>query len=636
MNPWSKALWRTAWISGGFSVLVLIGLIANAIAVRSADPNPPTRLDALVTRLNQDRQNEKLREDIRHQDVWLRETYLRSERFASMGFLLLLGGLSACLLCFKGARAIGASGPDPAPHAPTNALAGYLVSQRSLLATGICLGGGLLAVAVLSRHDAANAYVIDSRLPSASPGAKRSEPGGPDAPPIAALPQLGAAAPPIGSAIPGALQGSIPPIAAPAPGGTSVQPLPVSPPAASGSTPPKAGTTPPPADGISPVTAMAGAWPWFRGSGAGLAYGALPGAWDAASGKGVVWKTEVPLPGWGSPVLWGGKIFLSGADAKTREVFAFDAKDGHLLWRAPVSILNKDFKSSKDAGQAPGTMTVDAQYVAAAFVNGDVAVFDHSGKRLWSRTFGPMDNEYGYASCPVLVGGKLLLQLDQGSSPDDGKSKLIAMNPSNGKALWEVKRPVSSAWSTPIVAQVSGRAVVVVCGNPLVMAYDLSNGKEVWRADGMGGEVAPSAAFGAGCVFVAQAGGQSMALRASDGKAVWANYELALPDISSPVFADGLLFFCSSDGTLTAVDAKTGKSIWEHAMGKPARSSPLVAGDKLLIFGTDGVGRVAEVGRAYKLLGSYALGEAVWASPALVDGKLYIRTERRLYCLGDK
>jgi len=113
----------------------------------------------------------------------------------------------------------------------------------------------------------------------------------------------------------------------------------------------------------------------------------------------------------------GGRVFLSGADAKTHEVYAFDAKDGKLLWRTPVPILNPTAKASKDAGYAPATVAADARFVVAAFVNGDVAGFDHAGKRLWSRTFGPMDNEYGYASSPILVDGKAILQVDQGLLP---------------------------------------------------------------------------------------------------------------------------------------------------------------------------------------------------------------------------
>jgi outer membrane protein assembly factor BamB len=168
------------------------------------------------------------------------------------------------------------------------------------------------------------------------------------------------------------------------------------------------------------------------------------------------------------------------------------------------------------------------------------------------------------------------------------------------------------------------------------MAYDLADGKELWRADGMGGEVTPGATFGGGCVFVAQSSGQAMALRATDGKPVWTNSELALPDIASPAYANGLLFMTSPDGTLTALDAKDGKIVWEHAMGKPARSSPLIAGGKVLLIGNDGMGRLIEAGRAFKILASCPLGEGVGASPALVDGRLYVRTEKRLFCLGEK
>lgn len=633
MNPWSVALRKTALVSGVFSVVVLVGLVATAIYAGSADPVPPTRIDGLVARLDQDRKNEDLKRDIRRQDVWLRQSYLRSERFATLGFLLLLGGVSSWLLCLKAANRMDANAPEPEPDAAARRAAQNRRAQFGVLATGAVLGGGVLLLTVLARHDAINAYVLNSRLPS--PDYRGAKPVGgaaseTEGQPLAVL-SPGGSIPTLGQST--AIQGNIPVAPLPGPGGTTIQPLPTGDPGPAKPSPTAGGSAI--TAKIEPMSTESSSWPSFRGAGGGVATGAFPDIWKGRS-VATVWKADVPLPGWGSPVLWGGRVFLSGADAKQREVYAFDAKTGSLVGRTPVPILNAKFKASEDAGFAPATVAADAKHIVATFVNGDVAGFDHAGKRLWSRTFGPLENEYGYASCPILVGGKAILQIDQGTSPEDGRSKLVALNPSTGKTVWEVKRPVSSAWSSPIAAAVSGKPVLIVCGNPLVIAYDLATGKEIWRAEGMAGEVAASATFGDGCVFVAQSGGQAMALRASDGKQVWANYELALPDAPSPSYANGLLFFASGDGTLTALDAKTGKIVWEEPTGKPVRSSPLIADGKLLLFGSDGVGRLFEASRTFKALGTTDLGEKVWASPALVEGRLYVRTEKRLICLGAK
>src|SRR5690348_7831801 len=53
-------------------------------------------------------------------------------------------------------------------------------------------------------------------------------------------------------------------------------------------------------------------WPGFRGP---TRQGhstekKLPLHWSADSN--VVWKTEIPAPGWSSPIVWGNRVFVTG------------------------------------------------------------------------------------------------------------------------------------------------------------------------------------------------------------------------------------------------------------------------------------------------------------------------------------
>ena len=76
-------------------------------------------------------------------------------------------------------------------------------------------------------------------------------------------------------------------------------------------------------------------WPNLRGPfGQGIAYHATPPtSFDGTTGKNVLWKAAVPKPGASSPVVWEGRVFLTGADSSAREVYCFDAANGQLLWR---------------------------------------------------------------------------------------------------------------------------------------------------------------------------------------------------------------------------------------------------------------------------------------------------------------
>ena len=79
----------------------------------------------------------------------------------------------------------------------------------------------------------------------------------------------------------------------------------------------------------------AGHWPQFRGTNAaGVADGAnLPDAWDAAAGKGVVWKTRIPGLAHSSPVVWGDQVFVTTAvsSAAQRHVQAGALRRGHRV-----------------------------------------------------------------------------------------------------------------------------------------------------------------------------------------------------------------------------------------------------------------------------------------------------------------
>ncbi|MHC4249090.1 MAG: hypothetical protein ACYS9X_08180, partial [Planctomycetota bacterium] len=54
-----------------------------------------------------------------------------------------------------------------------------------------------------------------------------------------------------------------------------------------------------------------GNWPQFRGPGSrGVSEGAgLPERWSAT--ENIEWKTDVDGRGWSSPVVWGGRVFLT-------------------------------------------------------------------------------------------------------------------------------------------------------------------------------------------------------------------------------------------------------------------------------------------------------------------------------------
>ena len=375
-------------------------------------------------------------------------------------------------------------------------------------------------------------------------------------------------------------------------------------------------------------------WPQFRGPGGnGVAATQNPPTdWDGASGRNILWKAEVPLPGFGSPVVWGERVFLSGADESKREIYCWDAASGSLLWRASVQPAPESPaqppRVSRDTGFAASTMAVNGQAAFAVFATGDLAAVDFEGRLLWVRSLGQPRLNYGYASSLALYGDTVLLQLDQ----EEG-GRLLAVEADTGRTRWETPRRVLASWASPVVVDTGKRTEVLLNGNPLLAAYDPAKGRELWQVTGRRGEIAPSAAYAEGRVFAAD---QLLSLIAVDVRTRAKRWEMYddLPDVASPLAAGELVVAAASYGVVTCLEAATGTVLWRQEFETGFYASPVLAGGRFYLLDRSGVMRILAADRGPQLLGSPAIGEPADATPAFRAGKIFIRGNRHLFCIG--
>jgi outer membrane protein assembly factor BamB len=393
-------------------------------------------------------------------------------------------------------------------------------------------------------------------------------------------------------------------------------------------------------------------WPRFRGPG-GNGVSVLtnyPLAWNVLTGQGLLWKTPVAAPGFGSPVVWSNRVFLSGGDRVSRRVVCYHAATGALLWEqtVPASSPAPPRSATTGSGETPGipedtgyaasTVATDGRRVYAVFATGDLAAFTVEGQMAWSKGLGPLKNPYGHASSLLAWEGQLLLQLDQGQS-DSGPSKLFAFDGATGHILWQRPRPVPASWATPIVIETGGQTQIVTLGDPFVIAYAFRDGTEIWRAELLRGEVTPSPIFAGGKLFVVSPSDRLLAIR-PDGRGDVTKTHLAwsardnVPDITSPVSNGELVFTLDSYGLLTCYEAGQGQKLWEHDLDMECRASPSLAGDRLYVVGKNGTVVVARAARQFEELARSDCGEPVSASPAFVRQHIFIRGRTNLFCFG--
>lgn len=376
-------------------------------------------------------------------------------------------------------------------------------------------------------------------------------------------------------------------------------------------------------------------WPGFRGpEGNGIAYHTdVPTEWDGKSNKNIIWKIPIPLPGFNSPIVWGDKIFLSGADRKNQVVYCIDAGSGKILWQAEVKDIpgtpDKPPKTTDDTGYAAPTMTTDGQRVFAIFATGDIACFDFVGKPIWAKSLGVPGNHYGHSSSLITYQDLVLVQYDQKTG-----GRLIAMKTDTGILVYDKPRDVEISWASPIVVNTGTRAEIILNSNPFVISYDPRTGQELWRVECMSGEIAPSPAYADGMVFVVNEYAVLAGIKIGDKAVLAWEYEDDLSEVSSPVATKNFLIMGSSYGAVSCFNSKTGERYWIHDFDRGFYSSPILVGDRVYLMDMNGVMRIFKADKQFQLISNCELGEKAVTIPAFSPGRIYIRGEKNLFCIG--
>lgn len=400
-------------------------------------------------------------------------------------------------------------------------------------------------------------------------------------------------------------------------------------------------------------------WPRFRGTnGDGISKdNDVPQTWDGPTGKNILWKSEIPLAGMSSPIVWGNRVFVTGASKAKAQIICYDADKGSQLWAADVLPTKADNATSatakevedvsdiNEAGPAAPTPATDGKLVFAIFPTGDLAAVDFTGTKKWAKALGEPKSQYGYGTSLAICGQTLLVLLDTDADGPNA-SRLLAFDCASGDELWTATRKLPASWSTPIIIQAAGKMQAITCANPWVISYDISDdGRELWRAKCLDGDVSPSPVFDGKYVYAVMEGARLAAIRPDGsgdvtGSHVEWKYTSGLPGIATPLVADGLVYMITSQGLLTCLDAgNKGAKLYthpfkdkeDHAIG--FHSSPALAGGRIYLIADDGQTSVIQHGKEFKLLGTASLGEPCHSCPAFAKGRIYIRGTEHLFCI---
>ena len=295
----------------------------------------------------------------------------------------------------------------------------------------------------------------------------------------------------------------------------------------------------------------AGIFGWRRRTDGCFENARPPLSWDIRTGTNVRWRKPLG-PGKSHPVIAGDRLFVS---VDPIFLVCLDKHSGEQLWEREMNILELTdpalFRESEPlrrawqdamarADRAAESKQADADtlrreawqlrqkwwdfvhknggvqkqslwrnYVGHMFAApvtdgrhvwvkcaaGVTACFDIDGNRKWMVKTDYADNGFSWCSSPVLIDGKLILELPlKGENYMQSELKMVCLDAASGKLLWEVPRVHNmNPSSSPVPLRLSnGRdsmAVVVTGGGTMELARekDLDDvfvmGGTVLRAD---------------------------------------------------------------------------------------------------------------------------------------------------------
>jgi outer membrane protein assembly factor BamB len=383
----------------------------------------------------------------------------------------------------------------------------------------------------------------------------------------------------------------------------------------------------------------------------------LPVRWSEK--ENVVWKTPISGKAWSSPVIWGDRIWLTSAleDGTQLSAVCVDKNSGKILRNKRLRVMAAPQYCHPFNSYASPSPVIEEGRVYVTFGSPYVGCLNsNTGEVIWERTDFVCNHFRGAGSSPFIFGNLLILHFD-GSD----RQYVAAMDKQTGKTVWQTDRSVDyrdldsstgkptregdyrKAFSTPVIADVQGKPLLVSLGSMCLYGYDPLTGKERWRAElvnSHSGACRP--VVGHGLVFSPMGAGLELWAVRPDGQGVvtdthiaW-KYKKGVCRRPSLLLVDDLLFMVDDSGVATCLEAKTGKEVWKERLGGNYSTSPIHAGGKVYFFDQDGKSTVIEASRQYKAIAENRLDDGFMASPAVSGNALFLRTKSALYRIEDR
>lgn len=407
-------------------------------------------------------------------------------------------------------------------------------------------------------------------------------------------------------------------------------------------------------------------WTAFRGSkGDGVSEStSTPTKWSAT--ENLLWSAKLPGPGASSPIVFEDKVFVTsysgygdGSEGNLndlkRHLVCLARDTGKVLWEAKVPSSAPEDRYSgyiTEHGYASSTPVTDGDAVYCFFGKLGVHAFDMGGKPLWNTSVGTSsgNRRWGSAASPILFGDLIIVNASEESRA------VIALDKKTGKQVWKAEgRNLELCYATPVINEIVGKKPELVLALPgeIWGLNPLTGGLKWFASTRLTGNVSPSVcitedlaiAFGGypNTASVAVKTGGSGDVTGSG--IVWNGNKSSY--VPSGVVKGKHLYWVNDRGLATCAETATGKVLYQERIGlgggesasRPVYGSTVLAGDTLYSVTRQGGVFVWKAAEKFTKVGLNKIeGDETDFNPSLAisDNKLFLRSNKAIYCIGSK
>ncbi|MFA6929933.1 MAG: PQQ-binding-like beta-propeller repeat protein [Lentisphaeria bacterium] len=365
-------------------------------------------------------------------------------------------------------------------------------------------------------------------------------------------------------------------------------------------------------------------------------------SWPVAGLK-PLWVYAELGAGWGSPVIAGKRIFITGSDPSDTKMEMLTCLNSKGEKRWSVRLGEAWSKSYPGARTTPTYVAGEKRREGHLYVfTGSgvlVCVAEKDGRIIWQQNvaqdYQGKPGSWGFAECVTVAEGKVF------ASPGGDKASMVAFDLKTGKVVWETP---ALRDRTGYIAPVLLKGQLIQVGAKYIFGVDVRSGKLKWKLNymeygGKRGEINCNPVLVKGSQILVSSGYDHGAVMlelqpsGDDVKVRWSNPELdshhgGLVEYNGKIYASN--WTNNSTGNWICVDWNSGKTLYDSPWENLGKGQIVAADGMLYLYeekrGTVALAKPNPVKLDIVSKFPFNLGSKEhWAHPVICDGKLYLR-----------